>query len=107
MTFWMGVSITLNVALIGLLLTVSWAYGQLMKRKDTDDSHDFTPTVGPMGPTGAMGMPGQQGPPGSPGPPGPGPETWIVPGTDLTLPEWCQSIDDRVTKAARRAGMSV
>jgi hypothetical protein len=61
---------------------------------------------GPPGAVGAMGAPGMDGKDGEPGPPGPGIKDEILE-NGMSVLEWINNTDSRLTRVERRSGISV
>lgn len=100
----LGVVYVLSLFLVGF---ISQQMGiEEGEKKASQNVYNEYGAMGPEGPPGPQGMSGRDGNDGPPGPPGPGIKDEILP-NGMSLEEWHRSVEDRLTRVSRRAGMSV
>jgi hypothetical protein len=74
--------------------------------KPESDPYGIPGPPGAVGAMGAPGMDGRDGKDGEPGPPGPGIKNEILE-NGMSVKEWIENTDSRLTRVERRSGMSV
>ncbi len=95
-----------------LVATAFFLAGQAMGRDEAKKFDGSLPGTspdfieGPQGPTGLPGCDGEPGPPGPRGPKGPGIKDEVF-HDGMTVEQWRNSVDSRLTRVERKAGMSV
>ncbi len=94
-----------------LVLIAGYASGRIEGEKKASENvynaYGEPGPPGPVGATGAMGAPGADGVPGKDGKTPDANDLIVDPNLELTLAEWKNSVDTRLTRVERKAGMSV
>lgn len=113
----------MTIVILGTLLGIAWtvivfmagyAVGNEVGKEGTnkpwfedEEEVSWRPVIGATGATGPKGDTGPRGPMGNAGPPG---EDFLdreLPGYNMTGREWVESVENRLTRIGRKAGMSL